>query len=169
MIVSTVKFMMHDSLACKRTYGGGYILGGKPEDYFVGKTSNLPLTYLTMKPFNLTLLLVISVFDDELDIWSTNQKRGDEALAELITTMFWFAPEDEQTERNSSPELSLEFGRESNFDELVMEAYGCELSWRRAAVAWIAATLLQCYIEDECMIDGLRCYGDMYLYRLGGV
>jgi hypothetical protein len=68
MIVSTVKFMMHDSLACKRTYGGGYILGGKPEDYFVGKTSNLPLTYLTMKPFNLTLLLVISVFDDELDI-----------------------------------------------------------------------------------------------------
>jgi hypothetical protein len=88
-----------------------------------------------MKPFNLTLLLVISVFDDELDIWSTNRKRGNEALTELITTMFWFAPEDEQAERNFSLELSLEFGRESNFDELVMEAYGCELSWRRAAVA----------------------------------
>jgi hypothetical protein len=40
-------------------------------------------------------------------------------------------------ERNSSLELSLEFGWESNFDELVMEAYGCELSWRRAAmVGW---------------------------------
>jgi hypothetical protein len=45
-------------------------------------------------------------------------------LAELVTTMFWVAPEDERTERNFSPELSLEFGQESNFDELVMEAYG---------------------------------------------
>jgi hypothetical protein len=49
--------------------------------------------------------------------------------------MFWVAPEDERMERNSSLELSLEFGRESNFDELVMEAYGCELSWRGATVA----------------------------------
>jgi hypothetical protein len=31
-------------------------------------------------------------------------------------------------ERNSSLELSLELERESNFDEMVMAAYGCELS-----------------------------------------
>jgi hypothetical protein len=43
MIVSTVKFMLHDSLACKRAYGGGYLLGGKCQAFF-GKTSNLPLT-----------------------------------------------------------------------------------------------------------------------------
>jgi hypothetical protein len=85
----------------------------------VGKTSNLPLIYLTIKPFNLVLLLVISVFDDEPKIRSTNQKRGDEALAELATTMFWVAPEDKRSERNFSPELSLEFGWESNFYELV--------------------------------------------------
>jgi hypothetical protein len=57
--------------------------------------------------------------------------------------MFWVAPEDERTEINSSPELSLEFGQESIFDELVMDAYGCELSWRRATVAWMAAVLLR--------------------------
>jgi hypothetical protein len=65
MIVSTVKFMLHDSLAYKRICGGGYLLGGKRQAYFVGKTSNLALTYLTIKPFNLALMLVISVFDDE--------------------------------------------------------------------------------------------------------
>jgi hypothetical protein len=34
------------------------------------------------------LLLVISVFDDEREIRSTNRKHSDEALAELVTTMF---------------------------------------------------------------------------------
>jgi hypothetical protein len=52
-----------------------------------------------------------------------NQKRCDEALAEMVTTMFWVTLEHEWTERNFSLELSLEFGRESNFDELVLEAY----------------------------------------------
>jgi hypothetical protein len=28
--------------------------------------------------------------------------------------------------------------------------------------------LLRGYGCDESLIDGLRCYGDMYLYRLGG-
>jgi hypothetical protein len=97
-----------------------------------------------------------------------NGKRGDEALVELATMMFWIAPEDERTEKNSSPELSLEFRREPNFNELVMEAYGCELSWRRAAMAWMMAVLLRGYRGDESMIDGLRCYGGMYLYRPGG-
>jgi hypothetical protein len=78
MIVPTVKFMLHDTLACKRDYSGGYLLGGKRQAYFVGNTSNLPLTYLTIKPFNLTLLLVISVFYDEPKIRSTNRKRGDD-------------------------------------------------------------------------------------------
>jgi hypothetical protein len=59
------------------------------------------------------------------------------------------APEDEQMVRNHSPKLSLEFGRELNFDELVMEAYGYELSWRRVVVAWIATVLLRGYREDE--------------------
>jgi hypothetical protein len=102
------------------------------------------------------------------EIRSTNRKCGDEALAELVTVMFWVAPEDEWAERNSSPELSLEFGRKLNFNELVMEAYGCELSCRRAVVAWMAAALLQGYREDESMINSFRCYGGMYLYRLGG-
>jgi hypothetical protein len=42
MIVPTVKFVLHDSLTCKRANGGGYLLGGKREVYFVEKTSNLP-------------------------------------------------------------------------------------------------------------------------------
>jgi|UPI0002207B6B hypothetical protein len=51
-----------------------------------------------------------------------------------------------------------------------MEAYGSELSWWRAVVAWMTAALLRGYRGDESMImiDGLRCYGCMYLYRLGG-
>ena len=72
----------------KKVCGGGYLLGGKHQAYHAGKTSNLPLTYLPIKPFNLVLLLVISVFDDEPEIRSTNWKRSDEALAELVTTMF---------------------------------------------------------------------------------
>jgi hypothetical protein len=32
--------------------------------------------------------LVISVFDDEPEIRSMNRKHGDEALAELVTSMF---------------------------------------------------------------------------------
>jgi hypothetical protein len=99
MIVPTVKFVLHDSFACKRAYDGGYLLGGKCQPYFAGKTSNLPLTYLPIKPFNLALLLVISVFDDEPEIRSTNQKRSNEALVELVTTLFWVAPKDEWTER----------------------------------------------------------------------
>jgi hypothetical protein len=71
-------------------------------------------------------------------------------------------------ERNFSPELPLEFGRESNFNRLVMEDYGCEHSWRQTVMAWMAATLLRGYKGDESMIDGLRCYGGMYFYRLGG-
>jgi hypothetical protein len=82
--------------------------------------------------------------------------------------MFWVAREDERTERNSLLELSLEFGRDSNFDEMVIAAYGCELSYRWAAVAWIAAVLPRGYREDKFMIDGLMYYGGMYLYRLGG-
>jgi hypothetical protein len=82
--------------------------------------------------------------------------------------MFWAAPEDEQTVRNYSPKLSLGFGRESNFDEMDMTTYGCELSWRRAAMAWMATVLRRGYRGDKSMIDGLRCYGGMYLYRLEG-
>jgi hypothetical protein len=33
-------------------------------------------------------------------------------------------------------------------------------------VTWLAAALLRGYRGDESMIDGLRCYGGMYLYRL---
>ena len=58
----------------------------------------------------------------------TNRKCGDEALTELVTALFWDALEDERIEINSTSELSLEFGRESKFDELVMEAYDYELS-----------------------------------------
>jgi hypothetical protein len=68
MIIPTVKFTLHDSLACKRVYGGCYLLGGKRQDNFTGKISNLSLTYLPIKPFNLALLLIISVFDDEPEI-----------------------------------------------------------------------------------------------------
>uniref|UniRef100_A0A804NNM9 Uncharacterized protein n=1 Tax=Zea mays TaxID=4577 RepID=A0A804NNM9_MAIZE len=81
--------------------------------------------------------------------------------------MFWAAPEDERMVRNYLLKLLLEFGRESNFDELGIEAYGCEFSWRRVVVAWMAAVLPQGCREYESMIDGLRCYDDMYLYRLG--
>jgi hypothetical protein len=65
MVIPTIKFMLHGSLVCKRTHGGGYLLGGKRQAYFVGKTSNLPLSYLPIKTFNIALLLVILVFDDE--------------------------------------------------------------------------------------------------------
>jgi hypothetical protein len=167
MIVPTVKFMLHDSLACKRTYSGGYLLGGKRQAYFVGTTSNLPLTYLTIKPFNLALLLVVSVFDDEPEIRSTIQKHDNETLVELVTAMFWVAPKDERVDRNFSSELLLEFGRESNFDE-VIEAYSCELSWRWAAMAWMTVALLRGFRGDKSMIDGLQCYGGMYVYRLCG-
>jgi hypothetical protein len=37
-----------------------------------------------------------------------------------------------------------------------------------AAMVWIVVVLLRDYREDESIIDGLRCYGGMYLYRLGG-
>jgi hypothetical protein len=143
--------MLHDSLACKRAYGGGYLLGGKRQTYHTEKTPNLQLTYLPIKPFNLALMLVISVFYDELKArWRSSRQAGHDGVLGY--------PEDEQTKRNFSPELSLEFGRESNFDELVMETYGCELSWRRATVVWMTTVLLRDYRGDESMIDGLRCY-----------
>jgi hypothetical protein len=46
MIVPTVKFMVHGSLACKKAYDGGYLSGGKRQTYFVEKTSNLSPTYI---------------------------------------------------------------------------------------------------------------------------
>jgi hypothetical protein len=82
--------------------------------------------------------------------------------------MFSVTSEDERTKRNSLPELSLEFGRESNFDKLVIAAYGCELNWWPTIVAWMTMVLLRGFGGDESMIDGLRCSSDMYLYRLGG-
>jgi hypothetical protein len=35
-------------------------------------------------------------------------------------------------------------------------------------MAWMAVALLRGYRGDESMIDGLRCYGGMCFYRLGG-
>jgi hypothetical protein len=70
MIVYTVKFVLYNSIPCK-------------------KTPNLPPTYLPTKSFDPMLLLDISVFsriDDELEIGSTNQKHSDEVLAEPIMT-----------------------------------------------------------------------------------
>jgi hypothetical protein len=49
-----------------------------------------------------------------------------------------------------------------------MEAYGCELSWWRVALAWMVAVLLRDYRGDVSMSDGLRGFGGMHLYRLGG-
>jgi hypothetical protein len=37
-----------------------------------------------------------------------------------------------------------------------------------AVVAWMTSVVLRGYRGDESMIDGLRCYGGIYLYRLGG-
>jgi hypothetical protein len=128
MIVPIIKFVLYGNLACKIEHGGCYLSCVKHQTYQVRKTPNLPLSYLLIKTLNHALLLVISVFYDEPEIWSTNRKHDDEALAELVTTMFWVAPEDERTKRNSSLELSLEFGRESNFDEIVIAAYGYEPS-----------------------------------------
>jgi hypothetical protein len=34
-----------------------------------------------------------------------------------------------------------------------MMDYACELSWRRAAVAWMAVALLRGYKEDESMVE----------------
>jgi hypothetical protein len=76
--------VLYISLTCKRVCGGGYLLYGKRQAYHVRKTINLPPTYLLTKPFDPALLLDISVFlqiNDEPEIRSTNQKRGDEALA----------------------------------------------------------------------------------------
>ena len=81
MIVTTVKFVLYNSLACKKVCDDGYLLGGKRQTYHMGKTPNLPLTYLPIKLFTPSLLFVISVFYYELEIRSTNWKRGDEALA----------------------------------------------------------------------------------------
>jgi hypothetical protein len=81
MIVPTDKFVLYSSLACKKICGGDYLLGGKHQVYHTGKIPILPLTYLPIKLFTLSLLLVISVFYYESKIRSTNRKRSDEALA----------------------------------------------------------------------------------------
>jgi hypothetical protein len=81
MIVPTVKFVLYSSLACRKVCGGDYLLGAKRQAYHTGKTPKLPLTYLPINLFSSSLLLVISVFDYEPEIRSTNRKRGDEALA----------------------------------------------------------------------------------------
>jgi hypothetical protein len=81
MIVSTVKFVLYNTLACKKICGCDYLLGAKRQVYHTGKTSNQPLTYLAIKFFTPSLLLVISVFDYESEIRSPNRKRGGEALA----------------------------------------------------------------------------------------
>jgi hypothetical protein len=36
MIVPTIKFVLQDSTACKRAYGGGYLLGRKLQTYHMG-------------------------------------------------------------------------------------------------------------------------------------
>jgi hypothetical protein len=72
---------LYSSLACKKVCGGGYLLGGKRQTYHMGKTSNLPLTYLPIKLFTPSMLLIFLVFYYEPEIRSTNRKRGDEALA----------------------------------------------------------------------------------------
>jgi hypothetical protein len=79
IIVPTVKFVLHDSLACKIVCCGGYLSGGKRQVYHAGKIPNLPPTYLLTNPFDPALLL---------DIRSTNRKSGDEALAKPVTTIF---------------------------------------------------------------------------------
>jgi hypothetical protein len=119
------------------------------------KDPNLPLTYLPNQALH---SLVVA---DHLGFLIMNQ-RSDRRTRSVVMKLsrassLWY-----------SPKLSLELGRNSNFDELVIAAYGCELSWRRAAVAWMAAVLLRGYRGDAYMIDGLRCYGGMYLYRLWG-
>jgi hypothetical protein len=70
------------------------------------------------------------------------RKHNDEALPKSVMTMFWVAPEDEQTKRNSLSDLSPELGRNSNFNEMVKTTYGCELSRQWTTVAWMAAALL---------------------------
>jgi hypothetical protein len=76
MIVPTIKFVLYNSLECKKVCGG-YLLGGKRQAYHTGKTPNLPLIYLPIKLFTPSLLLVISVFYYEPEIRSMNRKRGD--------------------------------------------------------------------------------------------
>jgi hypothetical protein len=62
MIVHTIKFISHDSLACKRLCGGGYLSGGNRQAYHARKTINLSPIYLPTKPFDLALLLDIMNF-----------------------------------------------------------------------------------------------------------
>jgi hypothetical protein len=91
MILPNVKFVLHDSLACKRACDGGYLSCGKRQTYHAGKTPNLPSTYPPTKFIDVALMLYISafsLFDDEPEIRSMNRKHGDEALAEPVTTMF---------------------------------------------------------------------------------
>jgi hypothetical protein len=62
MIVPIIKLVLYDNLAYKKVYGGDYLSGGKRQTYHTEKTPNLPLSYLTIKLFTPSLLLVISVF-----------------------------------------------------------------------------------------------------------
>jgi hypothetical protein len=68
MVVPTIKSVLYSNLAYKKVCGGGYLLGGKCQAYYMGKTRNLPLTYLPIKLFTHLLFMVISVFDyDPID------------------------------------------------------------------------------------------------------
>jgi hypothetical protein len=62
MIVSSVKFILHDRLACKMVCDGGYLSGRKGQVYYARKTPNQPPNYLPTKPFDLAVPLDLSVF-----------------------------------------------------------------------------------------------------------
>jgi hypothetical protein len=66
-----------------------------------------------------TTLIRAFVFkmNDELNIRSTNRKRGDKGLVEPIAMMYWSASEDEGSRSNCSPELRMN----SNFNERLWE------------------------------------------------
>jgi hypothetical protein len=114
---------LYISLACKRVCGGGYLLYGKRQAYHVRKTINLPSTYLLTKPFDPALLLDISFFcrltmNQNSDRQTRNMVM--KLLHEPVMVMFLVAPKDERMVTNFLPELSLELGRELNFDKMVM-------------------------------------------------
>jgi hypothetical protein len=156
MIVTIVKFVLCDTFACKRACGG-YLSFGKRQTYHTGNTINLSLTYLPTKPFDLALLLDISAdwrwtrdpIDEPKTWWrSSSRARHDDVIG---CPRRW--TDGEKFPTGVSPKL----GRKSNFDEMVMVAYGFELSWRRPAVVWTVTALLRGYRGDESMVDGLKC------------
>jgi hypothetical protein len=163
MIMPTVKFMLHGSLACKRAYDGGYLLGGKCQVYFTGKTSNLPLTYLPIMPFNPALLLVISFFlwwvgdpiDEPEARWRSSRRVSYNDV--LGCPRRWM---------DGGKFLARFVARIGEELELLQASHD-KFSWRRVALSWMTVALLRGYRADESMVDGLRCYGGIYLYRIG--